>query len=75
MPCEILESCRFFRESMKDLPKSTEYMRGKICHGNYQSCSRYQIWKSFGAPKVPHDLVPRILRDIDEEENRFNGNW
>ena len=48
MVCELMDCCQFFKENMKDLPKAAEYIKSKLCLGEYQMCNRYQIYKEYG---------------------------
>ena len=58
MTCEIVECCQFFQDNMKNLPKTAEYIRNKLCFGDYESCNRYRIFKESGGEDVPFDLYP-----------------
>jgi hypothetical protein len=58
MACEILACCQFFNDKMKELPKSAEYIKNKVCLGNYESCARFRIYKEFGGEHIPFDLYP-----------------
>ena len=58
MACEIVECCQFFKDNMKNLPKSAEYIQNKLCYGDYESCNRYRIFQQSGGENVPFDLHP-----------------
>ena len=58
MACEILECCQFFKDKMKELPKTADYIKTKICLGEYESCARYRILQEFGRGQVPLELHP-----------------
>ncbi|HBG06382.1 MAG: hypothetical protein A2075_00240 [Geobacteraceae bacterium GWC2_58_44] len=63
MACELMECCQFFNDNMKELPKAAEYIRNRLCLGDHQSCSRFKIYKEYGAANVPPGL-----NDDDAEE-------
>ena len=58
MACEILACCQFFKDKMKGMPKSTEYIKKTLCHGEYQSCARFRTFKNLGGDNVPYDPHP-----------------
>ena len=45
MACEKLACCQFFKEKMNELPKTAEYIRTKICLGDYEFCVRFRIYQ------------------------------
>jgi hypothetical protein len=51
--CDLLKCCQFFNDNMKNLPKAAEYIKNKLCLGDYQSCNRFRIYKESGAAGVP----------------------
>lgn len=63
MACELLSCCQFFNNKMKDMPKTAEYIRNNVCRGEYESCTRYRIYKEFGG-----DHIPFSLHSDDNEE-------
>ena len=58
MACELIECCQFFKDNLKDLPTTAEYIRSKLCYGDYESCCRYRIFQESGDDNVPFDLYP-----------------
>lgn len=58
MTCEILKSCQFFKNTMNDMPKTAEYMKGKLCYADHEQCIRYRFYREFGGENIPEDLVP-----------------
>lgn len=64
MACELVECCHFFKDNMKDLPKSAEYIRNKLCLGDYESCNRYRIYKETGGRDVPFDMYPEDVEAV-----------
>lgn len=64
MTCEIVECCQFFKDNMTNLPKTAEYIRNKLCFGDFESCNRYRIYKESGGEDVPFDLYPDDVEAI-----------
>ena len=58
MTCEIIECCRFIRDNMAGMPVTAEYLRARLCHGNYAACVRYKLYKAHGKEHVPPLLHP-----------------
>lgn len=83
MDCELLECCQFFDDHMKDLPKSAEFIKNRLCHGDFPSCSRYRIYKKFGRDDIPPFLylsdakqaqkAARCLRKRHRQESADKG--
>jgi len=63
MACEIMACCQFFKDNMGSFPKTAEYIKQKLCLGDYESCNRFRIYKEFGGENIPPDLDP-----VDTEE-------
>lgn len=63
MQCVLLQCCQFFNDNMKDLPKSAEYIRTKLCLEDPESCNRFRIYQEFGGENIPPYLDP-----IDSEQ-------
>ncbi len=64
MACEILDCCRFFNDNMKNFPKTTEYIRKKLCFGDFESCDRFRIYKAAGEGEIPLDLYPDTTEEV-----------
>lgn len=64
MACEVLGDCLFFKESMKNLQKTAEYIQNHLCHGDYERCNRYRIYKEFGVRDIPVDLHPNDAEEV-----------
>ena len=58
MSCELMDCCQFFKDNMQGLPKTAEYIKSKLCFGEYGKCNRFRIFKEFGKDSVPYDLNP-----------------
>jgi hypothetical protein len=61
--CELLACCQFFGDNMKNLPKAAEYIKNKLCLGDYESCNRFRIYKESGGANVQPYYDP-----VDAEE-------
>ena len=64
MACEILACCQFFKDKMKGMPKTAEYIKNKVCLGEYESCVRFSIYKEFGGEHIPFDLHPDDIEEV-----------
>ena len=58
MACELLDCCQFFNDNMKEMPKAAEFVKEKLCSGDFEVCNRFKIYKEFGAKNIPPDLDP-----------------
>ncbi len=58
MDCPSLNTCPFFNNKMKNMPKVAEMMKKKYCKGNYKECARYIVAQKKGKAAVPIDLFP-----------------
>jgi hypothetical protein len=43
---------------MKNMPKAEDYIKKRLCFGDYASCSRYMIYKEYGGGSIPRDVDP-----------------
>lgn len=66
MACEIQECCQFFKDNMKDLPKTAEYIMMKLCFGDFERCNRFKIYKELGKGSVPSDLDPQDTEEVEK---------
>lgn len=46
MACQLLDCCQFFKD-LVNFPRTAEYIRQKLCLGDYESCSRFRIFKGY----------------------------
>lgn len=56
--CEILPSCIFFNDKMKDMPGTTSFFKLKFCQGDNTHCARHMVLIACGRGNVPVDLFP-----------------
>jgi hypothetical protein len=66
MACEILKCCQFFNDKMKGLPKTAEYIKNKICLGEYESCARFRIFKEFRGGHIPLEFHPDDTEEVQK---------
>lgn len=64
MPCDLIEGCQFFNDNMENLPKAAEYIKNKLCLGDYQSCSRFRIYQEYGGENLPPYLDPVDVEQV-----------
>ena len=56
--CEVMGTCPFFKDMMRDMPAMAEHHKLKYCQGEPHACARFVVYKSLGRDKVPADLFP-----------------
>lgn len=61
MACQLLDCCQFFK-SLENFPRTAEYIREKLCLGDYESCRRFRIFKGYAGEGALPDMGP------DDEE-------
>ena len=66
MPCDLIEGCQFFNDNMENLPKAAEYIKNKLCLGDFQSCSRFKLYQEYGGENVPSCLYPGDAEDLNK---------
>ena len=64
MSCELTVCCQFFNDHMKNMPKTAEYIKKRLCFDDYSSCNRYRIYKEFGGENIPIDLGPDDIEEV-----------
>ena len=64
MACELLTYCQFFNDHMECFPKTAEYIKLKLCLGEYSSCSRFKMYKEFGGENIPPWLDPHDTEEV-----------
>jgi hypothetical protein len=70
--CELLATCIFFNDKMKDYPAAADHLKKKMCLADPDACARFMIVKAVGRAHVPTDLFPnhhsRAEKIIDEKK-------
>jgi hypothetical protein len=66
MACEIMACCQFFKDNMGNFPKTAEYIKNKLCSGDYEKCSRYRIYKEYGNKDLPPDFLPEDAVELEK---------
>ena len=64
MSCELTDCCQFFIDNMKDLPKTAEFIKKRLCFDDYSSCNRFRIYKMFGKENIPLDLGTNDIEEV-----------
>jgi len=62
--CELLPCCQFFNDNMKSLPKSVEYIKNRLCFGDYRSCNRYRVYKGLSGDSITSYLDPTDAEEV-----------
>ena len=68
MACELLACCQFFNDNMNNMPRTEEYIKKRLCFGDYESCNRFKIYKGLGGEDIPREFDP----DAQEVEKIIN---
>ncbi len=63
MTCKLIECCQLFKDSMANLPVTVEYIKNRLCFGEYEYCERFIKYKEICYKNISHELYP-----IDTEE-------
>jgi hypothetical protein len=63
--CELLESCIFFNDRMKNMPGTANILKTQYCRSDNSSCARYLVFRTLGRSKVPADLFPQQKEKAD----------
>jgi hypothetical protein len=75
--CEILPTCIFFNDKMKDMPGTTSFFKIKFCQGNNTHCARHIVLIACGRENVPPDLFPnqeeRAVKIVEEKKRSKAG--
>lgn len=56
--CEMLPVCIFVNERAQDIYPTGEYLKGRYCLRDPESCARFMVMQALGREKVPRDLLP-----------------
>ena len=64
--CSELQGCRFFNETMHQMPTVGEMMKNRYCLGDFSACARYRTSKNLGSGSVPVDLAPNDHKRADK---------
>ena len=57
MACELIEHCQFCHDNMKDMPKAAEYLKARLCYGNFEHCNRFRIYQQLGGADIQCDPI------------------
>lgn len=65
MACRLLDCCQLFKD-LESFPRTAEYIREKLCLGDYESCSRFRMFKGYEGKD------PLLYLDPGDEESVKN---
>jgi len=51
---------------MKNMPKTAEYIKKRLCFDDYTACNRYRIFREFGGKNIPLDLGPDDIEEVNK---------
>jgi hypothetical protein len=74
MACELHNCCQFFKDNMAGLPSAEEYLKGKLCFGDYRRCNRYRIYSNSEGDTTgifPHASDEEEVRKITQCLNKM----
>jgi hypothetical protein len=66
MACDLIEYCQFFNDNMRDMPKAAEYVRSKLCYGDFEHCNRYRMYQQMGGLDVQCDPTPSDAEEVEK---------
>ena len=64
--CDLSDTCIFFNDKMPDMPAVAGFLKEKYCHGKFDSCARFRIYREFGREHVPSSLFPNEEEMVPE---------
>ena len=66
MACELIEYCQFFNDNMKDMPKAAEYIKSRLCHGDYEHCNRFRMYQQLGGVDIQCEPNPSDAEEVEK---------
>ena len=66
MACDLIEYCQFFTDNMKNMPVAAEYIRSKLCYGNYQHCNRFRMYQQLEGVDIQCEPNPSDAEEVDK---------
>jgi len=71
MACELIEYCQFFDDNMKTMPVAAEYIKAKLCNGNYEHCNRFRMYQQLGGVDIQCDPNPSDAEEVEKLVQNF----
>ena len=66
MACALIDYCHFFHDNMKDMPKTAEYIKSKLCYGDYEHCNRFRMYQQLEGVDVQCEPNPSDAKEVDK---------
>ena len=66
MACELIEYCHFFNDNMKTMPIAAEYIKAKLCYGNYEHCNRFRMYQQIGGADIQCEPTPSDAEEVEK---------
>ena len=66
MACDLIQYCQFFNDNMKDMPRAVEYIKSRLCLGDYEHCNRYRMFKQWGGVDIQCDPNPSDAEEVEK---------
>ena len=60
---------------MKNMPKTAEYIKKRLCFDDYVSCNRFRIYKEYGGENIPIDLGPDDIEEVKKVKQCLRRKW
>jgi hypothetical protein len=64
MACELIEYCQFCNDNMKGMPIAADYVKSKLCFGNYEHCNRYRMYQQQGGVDIQCEPNPSDAEEV-----------
>jgi len=71
--CELTATCIFFNDQMAGMPSTSAVYKKMYCEQDFDSCGRFQTFKSIGRENVPKDLFPNQVDRAKEVIKAHNN--
>jgi hypothetical protein len=64
--CNLLATCKFFKEMLASKPVTAATFQTKYCQTDPEHCARFIVAENLGVDSVPDDLFPNQDNRIDK---------
>jgi hypothetical protein len=71
MACELIEYCHFFNDNMKTMPIAADYIKARLCNGNYEHCNRFRMYQQMGGADIQCEPTPSDAEEVEKLIQRF----
>ena len=66
MACELIEYCQFCNDNMKDMPKTVEYLKARMCYGNFEHCNKFRMYQQARGADIQCDHIPADTEAVEK---------